>query len=248
MNWTLVGWIVIGLTAVLLALLTWGIRINLPKPRKTSFIRYFLASRSKTMEQGKSQQVILGNQLISRGYPGLGLTGLSALPSLIAPETLVDGNQCISSSSGGLAVIARQVVEGRYAAGFSEQLIPARGVVGVYGLTPLSFTAGLLPEMSFSPLGNLIYLGDYGPEAVLAVKKAADLGARVFAGAGTITAQAALFLCVRDLLLGEEVFMLSPSLASTPQSKIGLTVEDLLRVGLIGLLVIGAILKMCGVL
>ena len=248
MNWTIVGWIVIGLAGILLVLLSWGVRINTPLPRRTDFVQRLLGSRSTAMEQGKHQQIVLGNRLASRVYPGLGLTGLSALSSMITPETLTDGHQFISSSAGSLAVIARQVVEGRYASGYSEQLITPRVEAGVHGLTAFSFTAGLLPELGFAPLGNLLYLGDFGPEAALVVSQAADTGARIFAGAGSLTAQSTLFLYVRDLLLGEEVFMLAPSLASTPQNRASLLVEDLLRVGLIVLLITGAVLKMCGVL
>lgn len=248
LNWTLVGWVVIGLAVILLALLSRGVRIKMPSLRKTDFVRRYKASQAISMEQGKDQQVVLGNRLVSRAYPGLGLTALSAMPLLITPETLTDGNQSIASAAGSLAVLARQVIEGRYANGFSEQLSHSRVEASVYGVTPFSFTAGLLPELEFASLGNLLYLGDYGPESGLAVKKAADRGAQVFAAAGSLTAQATLFLCVQDLLLGEEVFMLAPSLAGSQQSRTALVVEDLLRVALIVLLVTGAVLKMCGVL
>jgi hypothetical protein len=63
-----------------------------------------------------------------------------------------------------------------------------------------------------------------------------------------LTAQATLFLCVYDLLIGEEVFMIAPTLTGTRQSRARLMVEDLLRVTLIVLLIAGAVLKMCGVL
>lgn len=248
LNWTLIGWIVIGLAAVCLALLSWGVRKKTPSLRNNDFVKRYKASQAVAMEQGKYQQVVLGNRLGSRTYPGLGLSALSAMPSLITPETLTDGHQSIASSTGGLAVLARQVIEGRYATGFSEQLMVSRVEASVFGLTPFSFTAGLLPELTFASLGNLLYLGDYGPESVLAVQQAADLGAQVFAGAGSLTAQATLFLCVQDLLIGEEVFMLAPSLVDTQQSQAGLMVEDLLRVALIVFLVTGAVLKMCGVL
>ena len=248
LNWTLIGWLVIGLAAVLLAVLSWGPRLKMPDLRKLDFIKRYKEARAAAMERGKPQQVVLGNRFVSGAYPGLGLMALSALPLLVTPETLSDGHQSFTSASGGLAVLARQVVEGRYANGFSDQLMPSRVAASVHGLTPFSFTAGLLSEMKFAPSGNLLYLGDYGPESLLAVNHAAGLGAQVFAGAGSLTAQAALFLSVHDLLLGEEVFMLAPALDDTPQSKAGLMVEDLLRVTLIVLLVIGAVLKMCGVL
>lgn len=248
MNWTLTGWVMIILAAVLLAVLSWGVKFHTPAPRKSGFVRRLLISRSDSIEEGQYQQVVLGNHLFSPAYPGLGLTGLSALPSLLTPETLAGGRQSIASSTGSLAVIARQVVQGRYADGFSEALLPSRVEADIFGMTPFSFTAGLLPELKIKSMGSLIYLGDFGPEAFLPVKKAIDQGARVFVGAGSISAQAALFLCARDMLFGEEVFMLAPSLASTPQNRASLTVEDLLRIGLIGLLIVGAILKMCGVL
>jgi hypothetical protein len=248
LNWTLIGWIFIGLAAVLLAVLSWGVRINTPSLRKNAFLTRYKASQAATVEQGKSQQIVLGNGLSSPAYPGLGLTALSAIPVLITPESLADGNQSIASGSGGLAALARQIVEGRYADSFTEQLLPSKTEADVYGLTPFSFTAGLLPELSRNTFGNLLYLGGYGPESVLAVNRASDRGGQVFAAAGSLTAQATLFLCVYDLLIGEEVFMIAPTLTGTRQSRAGLMVEDLLRVTLIVLLIAGAVLKMCGVL
>lgn len=248
MNWTLIGWVIIGLAAILLAVLSWGVKIKGVPPRKMGFFRHLLTSRTATLEQGRSQQVILGNNFWSRAYPGLGLTGLAALPSLLTPEVLAEGQQAVSTASGSLALFARQIVEGHYTSGFSEQLLDSRVEAGLYGLTPFSFTAGLLPELKRTPYGTLIYLGDFGPEAVLSIQAAARQGGQVFAAAGSLTAQAALFLSVRELLLGEEVFLLPAALAPTPSNQASLWVEDLLRLALMGLLVAGAILKMTGVL
>lgn len=248
MTWTLLGWALIIIAAVFLIVFSWGVYFPAPPPRKVPFFQRYKVARGKTIEQGKLQQVILGNQFWSSTYPGLGLTGLSSLSALITPETLVDGSQALTTASGSIASIAQQVVEGKYTDGFSRQLTEPRVETRVPGITPFTFTAGLLSELKLAPAGSLLYLGDFGPEAVLAVQKVANHGGQVFIGAGSLTAQATLFLCARDLLLGEEVFMLSPALAPTPKNRAGMLVEDVLRVALMLLLIAGAVLKMCGVL
>ena len=248
MTWTLLGWALIILAAVLLGVLSWGVHLASPPPRKLVFSQRYKAARGKAIEQGKQQLVILGNRFWSSAYPGLGLTGLFSLSALITPETMADGGQALTTSSGSIASIARQVVAGKYTDGFSRQLTEPRIETRVPGLTPFTFTAALLSELKEATAGNLLYLGDFGPEAVLAAQKVANQGGQVFIGAGSITAQATLFLCARDLLLGEQVYMLSPALAPTAKNRAGMLVEDVLRVALMLLLITGAVLKMCGVL
>jgi hypothetical protein len=70
----------------------------------------------------------------------------------------------------------------------------------------------------------------------------------VFAAAGSVIAQAALFLNVRDLLIGEEVFMLPGLMEPTPPNQAGWLTEDILRAALMGLLIVAVILKVAGLL
>lgn len=248
MTWDMVGWIIIGLAAGLLGVLTWVVKPHSYPMRRQVFFRHLRQSRTATLEQGRRQEVVLGHTLWSRVYPGLGLSGLANYIALLDTETLADGRQTVSANAGILAVFARQIIQGRYASGFSEQLLPSRVETTVYGPTTYSFNGGLMSDLKMQDYGTLVILGDFGPESAISVKNIHDQRGKAFSAAGSLASQAVLLLNVPDILLGEEVFM-APALFR-PQAKnlASVQAEDLLRIGLILALVIGATLKAVGVL
>lgn len=249
MTWSLVGWVVIGLTAGLLFIFSFLLRDwGSYQVRSSPLIKRFIASRVSAIEQGKRRQVVLGHQLWSQTYPGLGLHALAVLPTFLDPESVLDGSQYISGGDGALVVFARQLIKGRYQNGFSMALHDSGLRPRLHGPTPLSFTAGFLPELGTHPHGSLALFGDYGPEASLWIEAARTRGACVFAAAGSISSQAALYMNMRDLLIGEEVFMLPGLLEPTAMNRAGWLTEDIVRILLILFLIAAAILKMAGVL
>jgi hypothetical protein len=249
MTWSLVGWAFIGLSATMLMVYT-----LLFKTGKLYFARRFPAverlksSRVRSLEGGKKRGIIIGHQLWSRSYPGLGLEAISALPVFIDAENSVEGGQVVSTSDGSLLVLARQVTLGKYQGGFSKPLSEVSSSLSLLGMTPLSFTAGVLMELKNQPYGSLALFGNYGPEAALWVGALANNKAFGFAAAGSLSSQAALFLSVRDLMIAEEVFLLPGLIRSRSADQAGWLTEDSLRILLILLLILGAVLKMVGIL
>lgn len=248
MTWAMVGWIIIGLAAVCLIVLTWVVRPRSYALRNQAFFRHLNRSRTATIEQGRRQEVVLGHALWSRAYPGLGLSSLASYDALLDGETLADGRQTVSANAGILAVFARQIIHSRYDSGFSEQLLSPRVQSTVYGPTTFSFNAGLMSDLKMQDYGTLVFLGDFGPESAISVKKIHDQRGEAFSAAGSMASQAALLLNVPDILLGEEVFMAPALFNPQPENLAAVQVEDLLRVGLILALVVGATLKAVGVL
>jgi hypothetical protein len=249
MTWTQIGWMIIALAAVLLA----GFSVLLNRryqylARKIPAVKRLQDRRVVAVERGKGRQVILGEGLWTHAYPGLGLHALSILPGMVSPDDRVEGGQVLSTGSGTLALFALQVVQGCYQDGFSPGLQERARFVSLPGPTPLSFTAGLLPDLSLQSPGSLSLFGSFGLSAPLWAEAAQIKGGHVFAAAGSITAQAALFLNVRDLLIGEEVFMLPGLLEPTAPNQAGWLTEDILRAALMALLIAAAVMKMAGLL
>jgi hypothetical protein len=242
MTWSLVGWILIGAAAILLLVLTFWVR---PKYdlRRFPFVENLKRARTASLEQGRRQQVVLGERLWSRSYSGLGLSALAGAATQLDSQTLADGRMSFSTASGGLAVLAHQIVQGAYQDGFSDRLLAPQVRIALYGPTPFSSNAGLMSELKMRPYGSLLLLGDFGPKAAIAVNNIHAQRGQAFAAAGTLTAQAALYLNVRDILLGEEVYAVEALLAPDPANRTAALAEDLLRLALIAALVIGAILK-----
>ena len=248
MTWPQVAWVVIGLAAVLLLALTWLVRPRRYGLRHSAFAQRLSQSRTATLEQGRRQEVVLGHALWSRVYPGLGLSALASYAALLDAETLADGRQTVSASEGILVTFARQIIQGRYQAGFSEELLQDQVQPVVYGPTTFSFNGGLMADLKMQDYGTLVILGDFGPEAAISVKNIHDQRGEAFAATGSLTSQAALFANVDDILLGEEAYLAPALLDPSPQAQAAALTEDLLRVGVILALVIGAALKAVGVL
>ncbi len=245
----MLGWVFIGLAAILLVILT--LIFNRGKgyaARHRPEFQTFINARSAAIERGQKQHIVLGHQLWSGAYPGLGLHPLLVLPTLLEPEILADGGLTIDGSDGSLVVLARQIIHHRYDDGFVTELHNSRVRATLPGPTPLSFTAGILPEMGRHPQGSLVLLGNYGPEALLWTESVFAEGGHVLAGAGTLASQAVLFLSVRDLLIGESVFFLPGALESRSANHAGWSTEDILRILLMVSLISGAILKIVGIL
>jgi len=249
MTWSLVGWAVIGLSALMLVIFNILFKNHKAYPvRRFPAVDRLTASRAAALERGKKRAVILGHELWSPAYPGLGLGALSIVSPLLEAEQVKAGGQVIAAGDGGLLLLARQIAVGRYRDGFSKSLIESDLGVILPGMTPLSFTAGLLPELRSQPYGSMALVGNVGPEAVLWAEAVADIKEHVFAAAGPITSQAVLFPSIRDLIMGEGVFLLPGLLKARTSDRAGFLTEDILRMGCILLLVIGGILKLAGIL
>jgi len=244
MTWAQIGWAFIALAAVLLFVLSLLDKRRCRYPmRKNKALKDFLEQRLTAVERGTDRQVVLGDRFWSRAYPALGLHALAVLPRLTKPEDLADGRQSLMAGTGELVVFAQQIVHGNYQGGFSEAL-----PVTLPGPTPFSFLAGFIPEVGQRQPGSVGLLGNYGATAALMNEAVAMQGGHTFAAAGSITAQASLYLNLQALLIGEEVFMLPGGIEPTHQDLAGWVTEDILRLVLIALLVVAAGLKMAGVI
>lgn len=249
MIWSYIGWGVIGFAALLMILLTLFLKNKGQEyARRMPSIESMFESQVAAMEDGYPRQVVIGQRLLSPAYPGLGLQGLSSLSAFLDPDTLVGGQLKVASSDGALVLFAQQIIQQQYRGGFSVDLQDACVTTILPGPTPFSFTAGLLADPASQPRGPLVLLGDYGAESLLLTEMHAEGGGQVFAAAGSFSSQAVNYLNVRDLLIGEQVFML-PGLDDLQSvNQAGWITEDILRVLLMLALVVFAVLKIVGVL
>lgn len=248
MNWSLAGWVFIGCAVVLLLAARFFFAGKKYPVRENPGITHLLESQAAAIESGKSRKVVIGENLFSNVYPGLGLHALSALPLFLTQEGAVDGKLTLASADGSLVVFARQIVENRYRDGFSPLLHQSGVKTSLYGPTSFSFTAGFLSEVNAPPGSHLALFGEYGPQSFLWAASVQRKGGQVFAAGGDLTAQAVLFLTVRDLLIGESTYALPHSYTAEENVQSYYWVEDLLRLMIILALLVGIVLKLGGIL
>jgi hypothetical protein len=243
----------IGLTIIiipLLLLILLGVifrRYSTYAVRSFPALKALIRHRTSSVERGAYRHLVSGFGLSDGSDLGLGLHALHALPLFIQPEDIADGLQKIESSDGSLLLLTQQLLNGHYSKGYYQRLNLVSNAL-IPGVTPLSFTAGLLTELNQHRAGSLAIIGDYGVSSVLWAACTQDHQGHTFAAAGSLVAQAALFLSVRDLLIGEEIYAAKPVLNPTPFNLASLQTEDVLRVILIFVLILASLLKLFGFL
>ena len=249
MNWSIAGWVVIGLSAVMLVIFSLlGKKPDSYPLRRSPSVDGLMKAQSTAIERGQPRLVALGDQYWSRTYPGLGLNALITLPFLADSENLVDGGFSVAGGDGSLVVLAHQIIQNGYVNGYSMDLSKPRVRTLLPGPTHLSYSMGLLTELRLRNYGSVALLGHFGPEAILLTEAVQSKGGYIFAAAGSLISQAALLLSVRDMLISESVYSISGLLSPTSTDPSRWLIEDTLRTILIISLVAGVIMKLLGVL
>jgi len=123
---------------------------------------------------------------------------------------------------------------------------PMRG--RITGLTPFSYAAGTLSFIEEEEIGANLLIGSYGNEVALITDAAERREGMTLGGTDNLTGQAVLFATAQEPLIGEETYAGGAYLGAGRMHTASLYVQDIIRWVLIGLILIGALLKLFGVL
>lgn len=245
-----VGIAIVGFTAILLIVFAVLLKDHRGYPiRQVPQISHWMRAHTAAVERQGYQNIFLGQHLFCPAYPGVGYHALSVLPTFLDPEIgWAGGGLRVSAGDGSLLVLAQEIIQGRYREGYHPNLNASGVQTHLYGPTPISVTAGILPELHDNPYHSVAFLGVYGPEVLIMASTAQRLGGYVFVAAGSLISQATLFASVEDQLIGEEIFMLPGILNPQAKFQSALLTEDILRIILIVALIVLAILKLVNLL
>jgi len=244
-----VGIAIVGLAAILLIVFTVLFRDHKGYPiRQMPKVSRWMRAHTAAIERQGYQNIFLGQHLFCPAFPGVGYHVLSILPTLLDPEIAWGGGLRVSAGDGSLLVLAQEIIQGRYQDGYHPNLNDSGVQVHLYGPTPISVTAGLLPELHEKPYHSVAFLGVYGPEVLTLATAARRLGGHVFVAAGNLISQATLFASIQDQLIGEEIFMLPGILNPKAKFQSAMLTEDILRIILIVALIVLALLKLVNLL
>ena len=177
-----------------------------------------------------------------------GLVGLSSHPKSLPPRLRSATNRRLpTSGEAALAILSQDVTHASYRAVNAENRYdPSLGQVT--GLTPLSYTAGALPAIYDQQVSVNMLLGSFGSEVGLLADAAERTGSLTIGGSDNLPAQAVLFASTKEPLVGEELFAGGAYLQVNPMHTSSLVAQDVLRWVLIGFIILGAVLKLAGVL
>jgi hypothetical protein len=199
------------------------------------------------VESGQRLHLSLGFGDSSTPRFAAGLAGLSVLNRVARAASVSDQPPVATSGDASLAILSQDTLRNAYrAVGADDQSSFDMGQIS--GLTPFSFVAGTLPVIFDEKVSVNVLAGSFGSEVGLITDAAERTGGLTLAGSDNVPAQAVLYASAQEPLVGEELYAAGAYLQAGPMHIASLRVQDIFRWILIGVMLIGALLKFLGVL
>jgi hypothetical protein len=197
------------------------------------------------VEAGSRLHISLGRGQMLSKQSAIGYVGLSILNRIGRSTSISDRPPVATSGEGTLGILSQdsQREAAKYLGVGSD---PTRG--RITGLTPFSYAAGTLSFIEEEEIGANLLIGSFGIEVALITDAAERKEGMTLGGTDNLTGQAVLFATAQEPLIGEETYAGGAYLGAGRMHTASLYVQDILRWVLIGLILIGAILKLFGVL
>jgi hypothetical protein len=241
------GLIMVGTAAGLLLLLIVLQRKAAPKLRPIAALNRLYRAIGLSVEDGTRLLVHLGNTSLLTGNAGAPLAGLGMLRQLAERTSLSDQPTIAVAGEAPLALLAQDTLEAGYrGAGTGEYYQPTTARVA--GLTPFSAAAGTMAMLRDEDVSAAVFVGHFNAEAGLMADAAERENALAVGSSDELAGQAVWYASAPETLIGEELFAASAYIGGSPAQIASLSVQDILRWLIILALVVGAGLKLLGIL
>jgi hypothetical protein len=198
------------------------------------------------VEDGTRLHISLGRGSLIIPQSASALAGLALLRRLADLTSAGDKPPIATSGDATLAILSQDTLKA--AGNGSEQATfdPAAG--RLTGLTPFSYAAGAIPAIRDENVSANILVGNFGVEVALLTDAVERKNTFVMAGSDNVTAQAVIFASTQEPLLGEEIYAAGAYIESGSMQIASLIVQDILRWLMIAAILVGALLRLAGVL
>lgn len=248
MNETFLGLLAFGIVFLSAGLMVaWSI-LHRKTPASVRDIPAFIRLRravGRVVEDGSRLHVSLGRGALVTPQSASALAGLALLRRLAELTSAGDKPPIATSGDAALAILSQSTLQD--AAGTSGLgYDPAAG--RLTGLTPFSYAAGAIPSIRDENVSATVLMGNFGIEAALLTDAAERARTFSLAGSDNLEAQAVLYATAQQPLIGEELYAAGAYVNAGPLHHASLKVQDILRWLFIAVILLGALLKMAGIL
>lgn len=197
------------------------------------------------VEEGTRLHISLGKSNGITAPSASSLVALSTLERIAQLSSISDRPPVASSGDGVISILSQDTLRAAYRMGNAlDQYDPNRG--RLTGVTPFSYVAGTLPIEHQENVSVNVLVGNLGPEAALLAEASDRERAFTLAATDSLPGQAVLYAVAEEPLIGEELYALPAYLQAGPFHRASLRSQDALRWLLIGLILVGVILKLIG--
>ena len=214
--------------------------------REIQAFRRFRREVDLAVEAGKRLHVSLGRGTINDLQGGAAFIGLTILDRCARAASNSDRPPVTTSGEGVVTVLSQDTLQSTYRSLAAEQRYDPTNA-RLTGLTPMAYAAGAMPTIHDEHVTANILAGHYGTEIALLTEAGERSQSLTIAGTDNISAQAVLYATADEPLLGEELYAAGAYLGADTAHSASLYTQDILRWVLIVAIVVGAILKLLGI-
>lgn len=198
-----------------------------------------------SVEDGTRLHLSVGRGSLIGPESAIALAGMALLQRIIRIISVSDRLPVISAGDGALSILGRDAMQNAYREiGEAAQYDPQAGQFT--GPTPFSYAAGALPILMDDQVSASLVVGHVGPEAALLAETAERKGSLTVGGTDDLTGQAVFYVMVPEPLVGEEAFAGGAYLQAGEMHAASLSVQDVFRWVLTGLILLGVLFKIMG--
>ncbi|MEN6409308.1 MAG: DUF6754 domain-containing protein [Anaerolineaceae bacterium] len=199
------------------------------------------------VEDGSRLHVSLGKAGLLSPQNTAGLVGLTVLERIAELSSLSDRPPVATSGDPSLAILSQDTLQrvyrdanalGRYESSMGR----------LTGVTPFSYAAGAMPAITGEQVSANMLIGNLDVESALLANAVDDAKSFAIGGSNSLLGQAVQAATLEEPLVGEEVYAAGAYLQAGPMHAASLRAQDILRWGIVAALILGAILKLAGVL
>jgi len=201
----------------------------------------------RAVEAGERVHLSLGTGTVIGQDCAPALAGLTILARLAASTAMSDKPVIASTGDGAMSILAQDTLASAYRkVGASAKYDFTSG--RMIGPTPFSYVAAIPHLLDTEDISVHLMSGSYGVEGALTADFGKRQNAFVLAGTSDVQSQALLYATADYPLIGEEVFASGAYLDMGMMHDASLRTQDLIRFAIIGLILVGILLKTIGVI
>lgn len=243
---------IIGLGIVLFAAILMVVFALIQRRSPFSFRKISAFSRARqavnlVVEDGTRLHVSLGHGNLQTQFGAAAFAGLSLLRRLGETTSLSDRPPIATSGNSVLNMVAQDTLRTAHEAVAVDQSFDTNNG-RLTGLTPFSYAAGVMPTIRDEFISTNVLIGNFGVEVGLLSEAAERQNAVVIAASDNLPAQAVLYATSSDPIIGEELFAAGAYVQAGRLHSASLLAQDVLRWLVIIVILVGAALKMAGLL
>jgi hypothetical protein len=201
----------------------------------------------RAVEAGERVHLSLGTGGVIGSEFAPAMAGLTILARLASSTAMSDKPVIASTSDGAMSILAQDTLASSYrkAGAYASYAFTSGRMIGP---TPFSYASAIPNLLDTEEISVHLMSGSFGSEGGLTADFGRREGAFVLAGTDDVQSQALLYATADYPLIGEEVFAGGAYLKMGPIHEASLRTQDVIRFVVIGLILLGTILKTIGVI